>query len=128
MKKTMIYAVCSVAVFLIAYVALGFEMSDRAKKNVATGMQSSSDYTGYMTEEVYRKLLPTNRMPGYEESYVSANHAYKASVVPLHFFFAGQVKVKNVYDGKGIGFSEEVTLKLKWENGDWIATKVKIPA
>ncbi|GKU78724.1 hypothetical protein [Paenibacillus sp. L3-i20] len=125
-KKVIIYS--SIAAFIFAYVIVGSNINEASKKILVAGMKSNTDYRAFMTDEVYDKLHPADRVSRYEIEYMPDNHSYKASLVPLHFFFIAHVTVKNHYDNGFSGFNEDVILTMKWKKGKWIATCVGIPA
>ncbi|MBB6734066.1 hypothetical protein [Cohnella zeiphila] len=126
MKNTLLISTIAFLIVIVGYIFVGVWIVKDTRQIVENGMRNGSNYVGYMTENTYAKLNPAKRgITNYESVYNPENHLYQ-HIRPWHLFFIARVSLHNYYRSGITGFNENVVLKLKLQDGRWVATDARI--
>ncbi|WP_166244869.1 hypothetical protein [Paenibacillus turpanensis] len=111
--------------FCVLYAAVAFWIANDVKTVLRLGMQNTSNYSPYMTDEIYHKLHPRYRGMALNFEYDPAAYQ-QGPVLVLHCFFYAKAYTLHRYDSQTFGFHEPVQLSMQLHGVNWKAVHTYI--
>jgi hypothetical protein len=114
----------SIILLISIYLIISLWIMKDTKAIIEMGMQNGSDYSEFMTEDVYNTLNPLKN--GIKDWNFNPDSHDQRFVFPIHLFFIAKAWTNHKYESTKHGFHEPVSLTLKLIGWKWKAVAIKI--